>query len=502
MRLRLRNNLWLCLLLSACAVGPDYTVPDIALPEQFAAKPIGSESKDSAVPALDAAQWWKALGDDELSSLVDRAITANPKLDIALTRLQQAREQEAVVMGGALPEVGASAASARGTGSDVTKGRADSSLRSGDFTSGGPVSQIAGFDAAWELDLFGKYRREIEAAGDETEAAKAARNEVLVALVADVVHAYVDMRGQQMQITVLQQNIDTAKEYVGVVQQRYDRGITGEFDLSLAKRELATLEAQAAPLSAQLQASQYAIAALLGEFPENLVAELSKPGTIPSLPENLATGVPIDLLRNRPDIRQSERELAAATARVGVATANLFPQVSLTGAAGYQGQGAGFTPPTHSFIWSLGPSVGVPILDFGTLDALVTISDLQTHAMLMNYKQSIIGAVEDVDNATNAYSAQQDRLKNLNDALTASQQAVSLASQRYDRGLTDMLNVIDAQRQQFGLEQQYIVAQQTAADQFVALYKALGSGWQQYQTTPPVRQPEPALIAALTRTLE
>jgi outer membrane protein TolC len=187
---------------------------------------------------------------------------------------------------------------------------------------------------------------------------------------------------------------------------------------------------------------------------------------------------------------------------VGVATANLFPHFALTGGAGYQGQGLGVTPDMQSFIWSVGPSVNWSILDFGTLDALVNIADLNTHAMLMNYKRSVLNAVKEVDTAASSYAAQQDRLKNLHKALDASQQAVSIASQRFDRGLTDSLNVIDAQRQQFELEQQYVIAQQSAAEQFIVLYKALGGGWEQYQKIPPIRQPLPAVIAALRRSVE
>lgn len=167
------------------------------------------------------------------------------------------------------------------------------------------------------------------------------------------------------------------------------------------------------------------------------------------------------------------------------------------GIADYQQQGLNVSPSLTSFIWSVGPGVGVPILDFGALDAQVNVADLQTHEMLSNYKQTILTAVKEVDTASSAYTAQADRLQHLNDALTASQQALSLATQRYDRGLTDMLNVIDAQRQEFDLEQQYIIAQQTEAEQFIALYKALGSGWEKYQDVPPAPMPLPALIAAL-----
>jgi NodT family efflux transporter outer membrane factor (OMF) lipoprotein len=487
-----------CLALSSCKVGPNYHTPETKLPEQFAIA-----SNDKTAPAIDAAQWWKSLGDDTLNGLIDHAIKANLQLDIALTHLQEARTQESVVMGTALPEAEFDAGAARGTGSDLTRGRASAPLRSGDNTKGGQqITQVYGFDTGWELDLFGKYRREAEAAHYDTEAATAARNNVLISVIADTVRAYIDMRGLQMQQAVLRQNIDTAKQYADVAQQRYDRGITNGLDLTLAQRQLVTLKAQDAPLGAQISATQYMIAVLCGEFPENMAQELSKSGLIPHVPEKLQTGVPLDLLRNRPDIAEAENELASATARVGVATANLFPHFSLTGGAGYQGQGLRVTPAQNSFIWSLGPSVSWSILDFGTLDALVNIADLQTHAQLSNYKQKILNAVQDVDTATSAYAAQQDRLKNLNQALGASQQAVSIATQRYDRGLTDSLNVIDAQRQQYELEQQYVIAQQTAAEQFITLYKALGSGWEKYQTIPSIHTPQPAVIAALQRTFE
>jgi outer membrane protein TolC len=233
-----------------------------------------------------------------------------------------------------------------------------------------------------------------------------------------------------------------------------------------------------------------------------MVQELSAAGEIPQVPTALDTGLPLDLLRRRPDINEAERQLAGATARIGVATANLFPHLAITGGAGFQGQGLGVTPVMKSFIWSAGPSLMLPILDFGTLDAMVNIADLHTHAMLMNYKQTVLGAVQQVDSAASAYNAQQDRLNNLRSALDASQQSVSLATQRFDRGLIDSLNVIDAQRQEFQLEQDYVAAQQTAADQYVALYKAMGGGWEAYQKLPAIKRPLPAVIAALVRSVQ
>jgi NodT family efflux transporter outer membrane factor (OMF) lipoprotein len=509
MRLRRRNrNVWLCALgalsvyaLNGCAVGPDYRAPNMKMPPKFAA--VQSASGPAQQPPVDASQWWKSLGDDKLSSLVDRAVKANPQLEIALAHVQEAREQEAVLMGQALPDLGLSGGAARGTGSDLARGRADQSLVSAENTGTYQhVTQIYGFVAGWQIDLFGQYRRELEAARYDEQAARAARNNVLIAIVANVVRAYVDMRGLQMQLAVLQQNVAVAKSYVDYVTSRYNLGITNGLDVTLAQRQLSTLQAEVAPLNSQVDVAQYIIAIYCGQFPESMVQELSAPGQIPQVPEKLDTGVPLDLLRRRPDINEAERQLAGATARVGVATANLFPHFAITGSAGYQGQGLGVTPAQKSFIWSAGPAAALPILDFGTLDAMVNIADYNTHAMLMNYKQTVLGAVEEVDSASSAYAAQQDRLNNLRTALDASQQSVSLATQRFDRGLIDSLNVIDAQRQEFQLEQDYVAAEQVAAEQFIALYRALGGGWEDYQKLPNIHRPLPAVIAALVRSVK
>jgi NodT family efflux transporter outer membrane factor (OMF) lipoprotein len=486
--------------LAGCAVGPDYRAPQMKLPDGFVAA-SGAQSATGHEP-VDPAKWWHALNDAELDSLIDRAIQANPSLEIALTRLQEARTFETVVAGRALPDLEASAGAGRGTGSDLARGRIAPPLNAASNTAGlKHITSIVGFDAAWEIDLFGKYRREIEAARYDTQAFAAARSAVLVTVVADVVRAYLDMRGLQTQQAVLRQNMRSAQKSLELVQARFDRGITNELDVTLARRQLATLQAQVAPLAAQISAAQYAIAVLLGQFPEELAQELAKPELIPQIPDQIDAGLPLDLIRRRPDVIEAERLLAGATARIGVATANLFPQLALTAGAGYQGQGLGVTPVSSKFIWSAGAGAIWPLLDFGTLDALVNVADLRTHELLINYKQTVLRAVQEVDSAMSGYAAQQDRLRNLGEALAASQRAVSLASQRYDRGLTDFLNVVDAERQQYDLEEQYAVAQVVVGEQFVALYKGLGGGWEQYQSIPPIRQPQPAIVAAFRRLL-
>jgi NodT family efflux transporter outer membrane factor (OMF) lipoprotein len=491
--------------LTACAAGPNYRTPKSDAPPSFAAQgpatPLTASAQASA-PTLDLATWWRVLNDEELDSLVDRAVTSNLDLKIALDRLQQARTYEAVVVGHALPEVDASAAAGRGTGTDLTRGRAEQGLVSADNGTGlQHINTLTGFDAIWELDLFGKFRREFEAARDDTQAARAARYDVLTAVVADVVRAYVDLRGFQVRAGILHKASDVLRESLRLVNIRYERGITNELDVALATRELAMLDAQIAPVEAQVNAAEYTLAVLVGEYPENMIRELSKPDLIPSMPAAAAPGVPLDLLKRRPDIQQAERELAAATARIGVATANLFPQVALVGSIGSQSQGWGTIPSVSKHIWSFGPGAVWPLLDFGALDAEVDIAGLQAHASMVNYRRTILNAVQQVDTSIDAYQAQQARMEQLGTAMIAGQRAVDLATERYDRGLTDFLNVVDAERQFYDLQQQYAEAQVAEGEQFVQLYKSLGGGWENYQSVPAIRRPQPAIIAAFRRIL-
>ena len=482
--------------LAGCAVGPNYRTPKMPVPEGYAA---GSTA--SATP-VDLAAWWHTLKDPELDSLIARAVSGNPDVLIALDRLQAARVYEAAVVGTVLPEAGASIGGGRGTGSDVTRGLASPGLRSADNSAGlKQINVVGGFDVLWELDVFGKYRREIEAARSDTEATRAARNGVLVAVIADTARAYVDLRGLQVRASVLDAATDALRESLRIVNIRYQRGITNELDVTLATRELATLEAQAAPVAAQMEAAEYTIATLLGIYPEEIVKELAPKALVPAVPGAVATGLPVDLLRRRPDIQQAERELAGATARIGVATADLFPSVAISGAIGFQRQQAPGIPTIGQHIWSYGAGAAWPLLDFGQLDARVEIADLQTRALLVNYRKTIQQAVREVDTNVGLYAAEQLSLVKLETALVASQRAVTLASERYERGLTDYLNVVDAQRQEYVIEEQYTAAQVAVAEEFIELFRSLGGGWENYQSLPPIHRPEPAVIAMFQRVL-
>jgi NodT family efflux transporter outer membrane factor (OMF) lipoprotein len=490
-------------LLAGCAVGPRYHAPKTDVPASFTAAP--APASDGASPATDGelAAWWHSLGDPELDSLVQRAIQSNLDLEIALTRLQRARTYEVAVAGHALPEVDATAGEGRGTGSDLTRGRADQALRSGDNSAGlRQINTLAGFDAAWEIDLFGKYRRAFQAARFDAQAAAAARYVVIDTLVADVVRAYIDLRGYQTQVGVLREASVALRDALRIVQTRYERGITNELDVALATRELNALDAELAPEEAQVSAAENALAVLLGEFPENLVKELETPALIPTLPEPIAPGSPVDLLRRRPDIQQAERTLAAARARIGVATANLFPQIALVGSIGaQQGELPGSTATVGKHIWSFGPGAVWPLLDFGALDAQADIADLETHEDLLAYRKTILDAVEEVDNALEGYSSQESRMRDLGAAMLAAQRAVELATERYNRGLTDYLNVVDAQHEYYEIQGQYVSAQIGAGEQFVQLYRSLGGGWQNYELVPDIKQPQPAVVAAFRRLL-
>jgi NodT family efflux transporter outer membrane factor (OMF) lipoprotein len=486
------------LLASACAVGPDYHRPETHTPAQF----IAAGAPAGAAPAPELASWWHGLQDPVLDSLVERAITANPDIEIALSRLQAARTYEAGLASVMLPIGLASAGGGRGTGSDLARGRASQTLLSADNSHGlTQINELGGFDAVWVLDLFGRYRREIQAAHFETEAAAAARSEVLVTVISDVTRAYVDLRGLQMQAAVLHSAVDALQEAARIAQIRYQRGITNELDATLAARELATVQASLAPVEAQVSAAQYTIAVLLGEYPEQMAAELAAPAVVPDVPAAVASGVPVDLLRRRPDVQQAEWQLASATAKIGVATAALFPTVALTASIGAQRQGLGTTPVIGQHVWSAGPAAVWPLLDFGALDAQVEIADLDTHALLVNYRRTIENAVRDVDTAMVNLAGAREQLARLGDALVASQRAVTLAHERYERGLTDYLNVVDAERAEYTLEVQYAGAQVTVAEQFVALYRSLGGGWESYQTLPPRYTPRPAIIATFQRIL-
>lgn len=489
--------------LAGCAVGPNYHTPSVRLPGQYAAIAGAPRSKSAAADTANANldTWWRALGDPELDSLIQRAVVYSPNAITALDRLQAARIYEAGLTGTLLPAVEASGAFGGGTGDDLTRGRGGEPLIASDDTHGlTNLNTIGGFDAVWEVDVFGKVRREMEQAHYDTQAAADARNAVLVSVIADVAQSYVALRELQTRESVLQSAARVLQRGLDIENQRYQRGITNELDVMLAKRELATVEAQIPIIDAEVSSGEYAIAALLGEYPEDLVRELATRRMIPDVPTAVSPGLPLDLLRRRPDVAEAEREIASENAGIGIATANLFPQLFATAAIGAQ-QGTIGAATVGEHIWSAGPGVVWPLLDFGQLDARVQVADVRTRAALENYKATVEEAVRQVDSAAVRFSAAQRSVQSLGDALVASQQAVTLATERYRRGLTDYLNVVEAERAEYSIEGQYAMTQASVDDQFIQLYRDLGGGWQGFQKLPPIRRPLPAVVAIFRDTL-
>jgi NodT family efflux transporter outer membrane factor (OMF) lipoprotein len=483
---------------AGCAVGPDYRLPDTAMPGSFLTQRGREALPSSDSGSADLTQWWRMLHDRELDSLVARALESNLDLEVALTRVQAARAVIVVEANQALPEVDAGYGAGAGTGTDNTKAVAPTAIRAGDNSKNlQSINQVGGLDAGWELDLFGKIQRAVEARTADAQALKDARDWLFAIVAADVARAYLDMRAHQRELVVLGKNIAAARSNLELAQTRLNRGLTNELDVSLAQRQLATLESDTAPLAALVDVSRHAIAVLMGHFPEEMAPELARSGPLPVLPARIPLGLPVDLLRRRPDIREAERRLAAANALVGVAIAQLFPTVILIGGGGGQG-GVASSPAAVPMTWigAIGPSVTMPVLDFGGLDAQIEIADQQTRGLLASYRETILTAVQQVDDAVASYNAQLIRLRSLDRALQAALQAAKIASERYDRGLTDFLNVLDAERELYAIEESHVVARQAAADSFVALCKALGGGWSPDAVIPPIRPLQPALIAA------
>ena len=496
------SSLAIAFALSGCAVGPEYLTPDAVLPASFTVPPAGNEP-GSGGTSPDRWQWWSTLRDPQLNSLIARALENNLDLKIALDRLQQARLQLVAIGSLALPEVNGGGGGGVGSGTDETKGRAAQALRAGDNNTGlKSITEIGGLDAAWEIDVFGKIARRFEAQTYTAEALKEARDWVYVVIAADVARLYFDLRARQERLQILYRDIEASRKVLDLAQTRLDRGLTNALDVTLAKRQVATLEADVEPLKALVAANAYAIAVLVGDYPEAISRRLRPPGAIPRLPPHVPVGLPVDLLRRRPDIREAERFLAAAVATIGARTADLFPSFMITAAGGAQGGLRSSSAIPITWIGSVGPAFTAPVLDFGALDAQIEIADYRAHELAAVYKQTILVAVQQVDEANSAYRAYRQSLRSLDTAVDAAREATRVATERYDRGLTDFLNVLDAERQQFALEQQRAEVVRLAGDSFVSLYKALGGGWPANEVIPPIRHPDPAAIAAVKRLIE
>jgi NodT family efflux transporter outer membrane factor (OMF) lipoprotein len=443
-------------------VGPDYERPKTQAPAGW------SEKTDTST--ADLSRWWTVFNDETLNGLVERAVLANHDLKLAADRVVESRAQMGVVLGALLPEI------------DLTGSQTHSRLSPNGQPF--PISQIyqsrykVGFDASWEIDLFGGAQRGYEAASADYESWIENRRAVLVTLLGDVARNYVGVRGNQLLISVLRRNVASARGTAEITQARLAAGVATSLDVARAEALLASAEAAVPPVEAALKQTVHRLSVLLGLPPGALATELSSEAPIPAASARVVVGLPSELLLRRPDVRQAERKLAGATATVGVAVSELYPKFSLTGAFGLDSLGSADFLKWQSRVWSLGPSIRWPVFAAGRLRAQVAVEDARKSQALDAYEKSVLVALEDVENALVAYLREGERRKSLEAALAADRKAVELADDLYRKGLTSFIDVLDAQRALYGAEADLGRSTAEVALDLVALYKALGGGWE------------------------
>jgi outer membrane protein, multidrug efflux system len=397
-----------------------------------------------------------------LDSLVARAIGQNLDVAIASSRLRQVRAARTIASAQLWPQVDASG----------------SYERAGTLGGGSASLFRAGLDAAWEIDIFGGVRRSVEAANADIAAAREDVRDVLVTLTSEVALNYLDLRGFQRQITIAQQNLATQLDTAGLVQRRREAGFIRRLDVANAEAQVAATRSQIPRLEQAERQTIYNIALLLGLEPGALVAELEQDAPIPVAPAEVPVGLPSDLLRRRPDIRRAESNLHGATARVGVATADLFPRFSLTGAIGTAGSTIKSLGNVNNAPWSIGPSVSWPVFTAGSIRANIAVQTESQQQAAIFYEQSVLTALRDVESSLVAYAREQQRRISLREAVDLNRVRVKLAQELYVGGETDSLNVLDAQRSLFAAEDALVQSDTTVATNLVSLYKALGGGWE------------------------
>ncbi|MGA2750038.1 MAG: efflux transporter outer membrane subunit [Verrucomicrobiota bacterium] len=458
-------------LLAGCTVGPDYHPPTTAAPEQWSSALAGGETN---LPAA-GASWWKTFNDPELDSLIARAAQSNITLRAAWARVRQARAALGIAAASARPALNATGSytrerySAQGFPPIPPPIPLDAN-----------VYQV-GFDAAWELDIFGGTRRAVQAAAADIAAAEFGRRDLLVSLYGEVARNYVQARAMQRRLGIARDNIKAQRELLALTRDLYNKGLTSQLDVEQADSLLASTEAQVPSLETGFQSAAYHLGVLLGQPPGALVAELSADTPLPFPPPAVPVGLPADLMLRRPDIQRAERQLAAATARIGAASSDLFPKFSLTGDIGLQSISAGDWFTAGSRYWTAGPAVQWRIFDAGRIRANIHAQTARQEEALANYEQTALAAFEEVENALTAYAREQIRRQSLARGVRDNQRAVELARDLYRNGLADFLRVLESQRALYESQDALVQSDHAIATDLVALCKALGGGWEQKQ---------------------
>jgi NodT family efflux transporter outer membrane factor (OMF) lipoprotein len=412
--------------------------------------------------------WWTVFKDPLLTGYIEAAAAQNLDLMTAAARVKEARARLGIVTGDQYPLVDA-------------VGDASLLQSSTNIEPGTPLvttsRHTVGLDASWELDLFGRVRRSIEAATADLEATEEDRVDVMISLYAEVARTYLVVRTAQARLAATEGNIASQRQVLNLTRTRFQYGLATDLDVAQAEDVLANSEAQVPPLRSIMRQSVNTLALLLALPPGSLQKELIEVKPIPVLPKEVAVGVPSDLLRQRPDIRRAERKLAAETARIGVATADLYPRFALLGTLGLDATDAARVFASGSTFYSLGPSLRWNVFDAGRIRSQIKVADARTEQALLQYEQTVLRALSEVENAMTAFVEERNRMEALQRSVAASRRTLKLAVDLYKEGLRDFQSVLDAERTLFDVENQLAVAEGSIAENLVQLYKALGGGW-------------------------
>jgi multidrug efflux system outer membrane protein len=482
-------------LLAGCTVGPNYREP--ALPTPPAYQETGAATT-SAAP--DLAAWWLQFHDPTLDSLIVRALAGNLDIQAAGSRIVQARQQEIIAGAAAMPRVNASAnvsntnlaknaglsqiASQFGGGTTGGGGATGLGLPGTDFT-----TYSAGFDASWELDLFGQTRRAVEAARGRTAARLWSLRDTEVSVAAEAASDYLALRSFQRQLDVARDDAGRQHHLLTLIQSRRTAGFASELDVSQQQAQLSASQAAASSLEAQVRGEIHALGVLLGQPPEALSAELTPPAATPPTPPAVPVGLPSELLRRRPDIRVAERNLAAATADVGVAVGDLYPKISLTGSADLASESLRTLVSSGSLQTAAAAAVTQAIFNGGLTRANIRSAEAARREAYIAYEKSVLTALKEVEDALSRTGAERSRNAQLRAAEEAASQARTLAEDRYRAGLSDLINVLTTEGAQFSAESQLAQSDGQLDQDLVAVYKALGGGWS--DAPPPAAPPPP-----------
>ena len=468
------------LCLAGCTVGPDFHPPVVKAPGAY-----GTEPKD--VPSVTAetdidAHWWRSFHDPELSSLVERIPAQNLDLKTAAERVYQGRAQRQVVASEGLPHI-------NGQGSYTRERVSPTGIISLEVPApGAPLEYDLfqdGLSSSWELDLFGRVRRGVEAADADTLASVENRHGVALSAIADIAQDYLQLRGAQARLSITENSLRLADRDLQLVRDRFAYGVATTLDLAQAEAQRSTIAAGLPPTRIQVAQLINAIGLLLGQQPRALEPELLAAAAQPGVPPVVPIGLPGSLVRRRPDVRQSEASLHAATAQTGVAVANFYPDVKLTGSFDFEGLRLKDAFNWYSRAFQVGPSVSIPIFQGGQLRGTLRLRKSQQREAAINFHKTVLQAYQEVDNALTAYTeAQRQRLRVI-EAANQNEVALRSAQQQYSAGAVDFLNVISTQTQLLQSQSDLASINAQVATDLVALYRALGGGWEIADKSPP-----------------